>query len=390
MLTPPSRFSYRVAPFFLPLLLPACGGERGEADTAVSASASASATMTATATASATGTDSDGSSATSGVSTTGVFDVGAGSATATTGDNTMGCDKVDFLFIIDASGSMQDEQVNLINSFPGFISTIQTTLQAKDYHIIVVGTDNGMGTGLNSTCTNGDCSCTPAPVCCENACSGGFATTCNGFDCNALPIDMCDQMYGTGKKWDAMGNFCNLADMRRYMLDTQADIPGTFQCIANVGTYGSGDEKPMEAMGWAVSDTHNDPGGCNDGFLRDDAILVVTFITDEEDDHDGMGGGSMGEPADWYNAILTAKNGDPNAAVVLGLFGDGDQPGAICVAGDPNGGDGGAENAPRLRAFTEMFPRHEIGSVCATDYTPFFAKAVETIDTTCDEFVPPG
>ena len=46
---------------------------------------------------------------------------------------------------------------------------------------------------------------------------------------------------------------------------------------------GDGSERPMEAMIAAVS-TLNVPGQCNEGFLRKDALLVVTFITDEEED----------------------------------------------------------------------------------------------------------
>ncbi|MFY0536731.1 hypothetical protein [Nannocystis pusilla] len=74
-----------------------------------------------------------------------------------------GCKKIDFLFVVDNSGSMADEQANLIASFPGFIDTITNTLSAKDYHIMAVSTDNGMNTGLSSTCTNGTCNCTPPP-----------------------------------------------------------------------------------------------------------------------------------------------------------------------------------------------------------------------------------
>ena len=50
------------------------------------------------------------------------FDVAGGNTGP--GDGEMGCQKVDFLFVIDNSGSMEDEQNNLINSFPGFINTI--------------------------------------------------------------------------------------------------------------------------------------------------------------------------------------------------------------------------------------------------------------------------
>jgi hypothetical protein len=372
----------------------ACGDTTREENGSGLLTASATATASASSTTSASGaTSSDSDSNSSGSATNcgggTCFDVGAGSATNSGGDGTSGCDKVDFLFVVDNSGSMSDEQNFLKGSFPGFIDTIASTLDAQDYHIMAVSTDNGQNTGLSSTCTNGDCSCTPAPTCCQNACGFG-GSTCNGFDCNNLPIGPCDTVYGSGKQWDEDGNDCMLADGRRYMVDTQVDVAGTFNCIASVGTYGSGDEKPMLSMTEAVSDPLVDGGGCNEAFLRPDAILVVVFITDEEDDNI-EGDGSPGDPQAWYDQLVAYKGGDPNAIVVLGLIGDGDQPNPVCTPGaDPNNGGNGAEDSPRLRAFTELFPHGSVGSVCASDYTPFFQDAVSIIDTTCDEFVPPG
>ena len=72
------------------------------------------------------------------------FDIGNGSA-ATAGDGLMpdeGCQAVDFLFVIDNSVSMEGEQSALVGAFPGFIDTIQSTLEAdSDYHIMVADTD---------------------------------------------------------------------------------------------------------------------------------------------------------------------------------------------------------------------------------------------------------
>jgi len=31
-----------------------------------------------------------------------------------------------------------------------------------------------------------------------------------------------------------------------------------------------------------------------------------------------------------------------------------------------------------------------LGSVCAPDYSDFFQQAVDLIETTCEEFTPPG
>jgi hypothetical protein len=317
------------------------------------------------------------------------LDVAPSDTAGNPGDQGVGCEKIDFLFVIDNSGSMQDEQQNLKNSFPGFIGAIRDTLDAQDYHIMAVSTDNGQNTGLMSSCTNGVCTCTPAPVCCENACNSGSGT-CNGFPCDDLPIGGCDLQYGTGKTYDENGTDCQLAEDRRYMLDGQPDLEGAFTCVASVGTYGAGNEKPMLALTEAVGKPHNEAMGCNAGFLRDDAILVVTFITDEEDDNAGDDG-SPGGPEQWAADLIAAKQGNGGAVVPLGLFGDSDVPGGQCVPGaDPGGGGDGAEPAPRLRAFVEQFENGVVGSVCAPDYAPFFLEAVAVIDVACDTFVPEG
>jgi hypothetical protein len=119
-------------------------------------------------------------------------------------------------------------------------------------------------------------------------------------------------------------------------------------------------------------------GACNDGFLRKDALLVVTFITDEEDD-----GQSNGNPVGWNAALVAAKFGLEQSIVVLGLIGDADQPNAVCAQGQ-------AEDSPRLRTFAESFTYGTWGSICSPDYAPFFDSAVSVIDTACAEFEPPN
>jgi hypothetical protein len=77
-------------------------------------------------------------------------------------------------------------------------------------------------------------------------------------------------------------------------------------------------------------------------------------------------------------------------AATLGLFGDNDAPDGICT---PLSHDfaTGAEAAPRLREFVGMWgDRGHIGSICATDYSPFFSSATDSIGIACDEFVPQG
>jgi hypothetical protein len=301
-----------------------------------------------------------------------------------------GCKKADFLFVIDNSGSMADEQANLIASFPGFIATITKTIAAQDYHIMAVPTDDGKGTGLSTKCTGDSCICKPAPICCQKTCEL-FGKNCNGFPCDALPITSCDQVYGRGNIYNADGKRCDIAGGRRYMQAGQPDLAETFECVANIGTHGSGAEKPALATLEAVSDPLNGPGGCDEGFLRDDAILVVIIITDEEDDNTIPGEGTPGTPEDWHAALVAAKGGNADAVVVLGLVGDGNLDGGICPKGGGPSMDGqGAESAPRLQRFVELFENGVVGSVCAPDYTPFFSEAVNIIDFACDVFEPVG
>ena len=304
------------------------------------------------------------------------LDVGAGETTGDSGMPVEGCRKVDFLFVIDNSGSMSDEQQNLINSFPGFIDTIQAELKdAQDYHIMVIDTDAYVFAGCEAIC----------PLF-FNTCPMALAD----YQCGVTKPEMCEDVIGAGvihpKGQDASGKACNFSSGARYMDIAEPDLTASFACAAQVGTGSTDDpEKPMQAMVAAVA-----PAGksadCNLGFLRPDAILVVTFITDEDDN---VGDGSLGTPEGWKASLVAAKKGDSSALAVLGLFGDGDQPNSICAPFNEDQASG-AEPSPRLREFVTSFgDRGVAGSVCAPNYDEFFKQAVAIIDTTCDGFVPP-
>jgi hypothetical protein len=148
----------------------------------------------------------------------------------------------------------------------------------------------------------------------------------------------------------------------------------------------------MESMVQALSGA-GDVATCNAGFLRDNAVLVVVVITDEDDNGphaDDLEGDSMGSPQVWYDALVQAKNGNDNAVVAMALIGDGDTPTGICEPLDPETYLG-AEPAPRIREFVGLWGDHGIvGSVCSDTYVDFFQSAVETIGSACDEFVPEG
>jgi len=304
------------------------------------------------------------------------LDVGAGETTGDSGEPVEGCRKVDFLFVIDNSGSMSDEQQNLINSFPTFINTIQAELkEAQDYHIMVIDTDAYVFGGCEFIC----------PL---------FFDTCpmalGEYQCGVTQPEMCEDVLGAGvihpKGQQSSGKACNFTSGARYMDVSEPDLTASFACAAQVGTGSTDDpEKPMQAMVAAVA-PKGPSADCNLGFLRSDAILVVTFITDEDDD---AGDGSLGIPEGWKASLVAAKKNDPTALVVLGLFGDGDQLNSICPPFNEDNASG-AEPSPRLRQFVDSFGERGVaGSVCSDSYEEFFKQAVAIIDTTCDGFIPP-
>jgi len=312
--------------------------------------------------------DADGSTGPgdSGGEDTIKLDVGGGGhATAGDPDAQQGCEKVDFLFVIDNSASMLGEQRALALSFPGFVESLEETLQANDYHVMVTATD--------ASTTDG---------CEEMLCSGGlpvFPPPCPGYTCGT-EVSGCDSTLGAGRILDSGFNACpGIDEDQRYLTNLHPDFYETFACVAQLGGGGHDIEKQMGAMLGAVSPQLNGTGSCNDGFLRDDAILVVVIITDEE--APGLNGG----PEDWYQGLVQAKGGDEDAIVMLTLSGPRDEAGqAADDCYDPF-------LSPKIHAFTDMFGDYGLnGSVCAANYAPFFDQAVGLIDSSCDAFEPEG
>src|SRR5690606_34481776 len=143
------------------------------------------------------------------------------------------------------------------------------------------------------------------------------------------------------------------------------ELEAAFTCAADVGGDGNGDEHQAEAALLAISPTLAEPGACNEGFIRDDALLVLVIITDE-DDGAVFGQGSPGEPLDWVDEIVARKGVESNV-VTLALAGL--SPPNACDVDVPFEG---AQVAQRLRQFVQAFTYGQLGDVCADDYAPFF------------------
>jgi hypothetical protein len=110
---------------------------------------------------------------------------------------------------------------------------------------------------------------------------------------------------------------CELGE-HRYITKDTPDIAGAFECIARVGAVGP--NRMGDALVAAISPKLNafDPvPGCNAGFLRDDALLVLTMIGPEDAP---FGWNSKAGPwQDWRQAVVDAKHGNLDAIVALGI-----------------------------------------------------------------------
>ncbi len=266
------------------------------------------------------------------------------------GEVNSGCSAVDFLFVIDNSGSMSDAQANLVANFPAFIDGIQATLtDVESYHVGV--------------------------------------TTSDAYDDNVLGC----QTLGSLVVQTGGGNSSNMAcgpyaEGFNYITE-EDDLASAFTCAARVGTSGDGFERPMAAVELALGEELGAEGACNEGFLRTDALLVIVVITDEADgpgDPDGAppNNTSEGTPASWHASVIAAKNDIPENAAALVL----------------TNYDGGAcppvfdfDDGANLVEFANLFGENGFtGGICEKDYGPIFANATAVIEQACENFVPPG
>ena len=333
---------------------PATTALPGDTDTSSSSSSSS------TSSGSSTGSGSDGESSrgSSGSSGT-VWDMGVPDDFG----KDIGCKgKIDFLFIISSSGSMFDEQKLLLDAYPDFMAAIQAEFSDFDRHILVTDGDPYYQMKDCSLCADPD-DCDPNSM--DKSCG--------------IPLDICDHKLGAGIVFpigkDASNRRCDLADAHRYITNADPDPLAAFECVARVGTGGSG-ELGAGSMVAALGEDLNGPLRCNDGFVREDALLVVTMIVDTGDQF------SQGEPDDWIDALYLSKGGNEDAVFVLVITSDTDTYPSLC---DPNNPP---EPPGRLRIFVDGIKHGSIGSVCAPSFGPFFSDAVTEIKPLCDSLIP--
>lgn len=256
---------------------------------------------------------------------------GSGTGTGGNGSTAGGCKRVDLVIAVDNSSSMQEEKQAIRDDvFPAFATALlQVGGGLEDYRV-----------GVLDAC--------PLPA--------TYHTRGLGGDCN----------FSSGERW---------------MVSSSPDLAGEFKCVGDIDsadstcTGSNDDEQPASAAAASLEPPY--ATGDNAGFLRDDALLVVIAITDE--DEQPVPGQSASEV---YERLIAAKGGDVKRMVFLGIGGS---QGCTGVYGD-------ADHAQTLEELSNLFIAEGRGvfwDLCEGHLEDGLTEAMQVIEQACDELPPP-
>jgi hypothetical protein len=236
------------------------------------------------------------------------------------------CKRVDLVIAVDNSGSMKEEMTAMRTTvFPAFAAALrQVGGGLEDYRVAVVD------------------ACPRPPT---------FHTRGKQGDC----------AFASGQSW------------------MDSDSPALAEEFACVGEIDSSDAKcsgdnddEMPASAAAAALEQAGAQGDNAGFLRDDALLVVVAITDEDETP------IPSATADEVYQRLAAIKGDVRKMVLLGIGGS-----KAC-----DGAYGSADPATKLRALTELFIAQQRGvwwDLCQGKLEDGLTAAMTVIEEACDK-----
>ena len=183
--------------------------------------------------------------------------------------------------------------------------------------------------------------------------------------------------------WGDSGD-CNFANGANYMVSTNPALAAEYGCVTQLDRVGfngvadncsgdNDDEQPANTAADAALDLMN----MNTGFVRDDAVLLVVAITDEDEKPL-----PVQSPQEVADKLIAAKT-DIENIVFLGIGGD----------SDCDGPYGSADEASTLRDITQIFVDADRGlwwDLCQGDLETAFSNVVDVVDVACSEFGPEG
>jgi hypothetical protein len=174
-----------------------------------------------------------------------------------------GTRKLDVLFVVDSSGSMENEQANLANSFPKFIQNFAG--KPIDFHLGVITTDINPRVGQWYPAAEQGGSPYPGR-----------------------------QLFSSVFWWDGPGSLLvkkeshpgvsDAALIPKYLSSsdmTDEFIMQRFVRDVRPGIDGSGNEAPLLAVTQFLSAARK--AGWNNGFLRSDSLFSVVIVSDEDE-----------------------------------------------------------------------------------------------------------
>lgn len=206
----------------------------------------------------------------------------------------------DILFVVDNSGSMLDDQERLAESFDRFVEQIAGR---GDHQIAVITTDvQGLGEQQGAS---------EALFSSEFPFASEYPNQIDKAGCSPIVPYLANGCF-RGREGGA--SFARTAD--------PASIARLKQTLI-VGSCGSGAEKGLDAMTLALAQMG--PGGCNEGFLRTEANLVVIFVSDEDDHGDAEVGRAL-------DALIAAKGGNARQVRTGVIVGSVDGQASACNA----------------------------------------------------------
>jgi len=260
------------------------------------------------------------------------------------GGNEFACKHIDLLFAVDPSGSMAEEMTAMGSEiFPAFATSLLGISQGLD--------DYQVGT-----------------------------------------IDACPQPASLHSRGQA--GECSFSSGELWILGTPdrepADVTAEFSCVGDLwiepgqshscNTDNDQDEQVMSASIAALSPPFADNE--NAGFLREDAVLVVIAVTDEDEEIENGSGRTTAQQ--FYDDLVAVKS-DAQDIVFLGIGGG--VPGG-CTA-KPGGAYGTALPAQMLYDVTQLFVAQERGvwwDLCEGQLEDGLTEALQVIEQACDDF----
>lgn len=248
-----------------------------------------------------------------------------------------GCKRIDLLFAIDGSGSMDAEQDALrgANGMPPVLAEFTDALleeltDVEDFHVGVVSSEQG------------------------------FTAMHTHRDFPTMP--------------ESPETACGLPEGQRWLVGPSDSFADEFACVAATR---SGTE---EMTYYNLAEALHDPA--NAGFLRDDSLLFIVILTDE-DTYDFV----LATSVAIRQRIVDAVGGDLDRLVVLAIAGGQgvfEMPETVC-----QGVYGDAAPGRRIITITRGFrERGLFQNICKGDLAATFSGVLDDVVSACAQFNP--